>query len=305
MAVGASEAASSTADDRMIVCEGDGVRVRTVDAGRVMLDGGAMFGVVPKPLWTRQISADERNRIPLAMRCLLVETGGKVVLVDTGLGTKEDERFQEIYGVRNAGRPTRLEDSLRALDVEPEDVDLVISTHLHFDHAGGSTTLCDDGAIRPSFSRARHLIRRGEWEFAHGMNERVKASYLPTAFAPLEAAGVVEFLDEDAEVAPGVSVFRTPGHTPYHQSVVVRAGEHTVFYAADLAPTNAHLKLPWIMGYDVDPLVTLESKRAWLTRAGAENWHIVLCHDPRVATGVAHPREGGGCELRDVRCDDE
>jgi glyoxylase-like metal-dependent hydrolase (beta-lactamase superfamily II) len=289
----------------MIVCEDGGVRVRTVDAGRLKLDGGAMFGVVPKPLWTRQIPADERNRIPLAMRCLLVETGGEVVLVDTGLGNKEDDKFREIYGIRNAGRPTRLEDSLREAGVEPEDVDLIICTHLHFDHAGGSTMLCDDGAIRPSFSRARHLVRRGEWEFAHEENERVRASYLPTSFAPLAEAGVLEFVDEDVEVVPGISVVRTPGHTPYHQSVIVRAGGHTVFYPADLAPTSAHLRLPWIMGYDVEPLVTLESKRTWLTRAGAEEWDIVLCHDPRVATGVARPREGGGCELTDVRCDGE
>jgi glyoxylase-like metal-dependent hydrolase (beta-lactamase superfamily II) len=289
----------------MIVCEDGGVRVRTVDAGRLKLDGGAMFGVVPKPLWTRQIPADERNRIPLAMRCLLVETGDEVVLVDTGLGNKEDDKFQEIYGIRNAGRPTRLEDSLRQAGVEPEDVDLIICTHLHFDHAGGSTTLCDDGAIRPSFSRARHLVRRGEWEFAHEVNERVRASYLPTGFAPLAEAGVLEFVDEDVEVAPGITVVRTPGHTPYHQSVIVRAGGHTVFYPADLAPSSAHLRLPWIMGYDVEPLVTLESKRTWLTRAGAENWHLVLCHDPKVATGVARPREGGGCELTDVRYDGE
>ncbi len=287
----------------MIVCEDGGVRVRTVDAGRLKLDGGAMFGVVPKPLWTRQIAADERNRIPLAMRCLLVETGREVVLVDTGLGNKEDEKFQEIYGIRNAGRPTRLEDSLREAGVEPEDVDLIICTHLHFDHAGGSTTLCDDGAIRPSFSRARHLVRRGEWEFAHEVNERVRASYLPESFAPLAEAGVLEFVDEDVEVVPGITAVRTPGHTPYHQSVIVRAGGHTVFYPADLAPTSAHLRLPWIMGYDVEPLVTLESKRTWLTRAGAEHWHIVLCHDPKVATGVAGPREGGGCELTDVRYD--
>jgi glyoxylase-like metal-dependent hydrolase (beta-lactamase superfamily II) len=245
-----------------------------------------MFGVVPKPLWAREIPADERNRIPLAMRCLLVETGDQVVLVDTGLGNKEDAKFEEIYGVRNSGRPTRLEESLRAAGVEPEDVDVVICTHLHFDHAGGSTTLCDDGVIRPSFARARHVVRRGEWEFAHEANERIRASYIPTSFAPLAEEGVLDFVDDDEEVAPGVTVVRTPGHTPYHQSVVVRAGGQTVFYPADLAPTNAHLRLPWIMGYDVEPLVTLESKRAWLSQA-------------------ARPRDGGGCELADARGEGE
>ena len=124
-------------------------------------------------------------------------------------------------------------------------------------------------------------------------------------FSPLAEAGVLEFVDEDVEVVPGITVVRTPGHTPYHQSVIVRAGGHMVFYPADLAPTSAHLRLPWIMGYDVEPLVTLESKRTWLTRAGAENWHVVFCHDPKVATGVARPRDNGGCELTDVRCDGE
>ena len=185
------------------------------------------------------------------------------------------------------------------------DVDVVVCTHLHFDHAGGCTTVREDGDIRPSFGRARYVIRRGEWDFAHGANERVRASYLASSFVPLAEAGAVEFIDEDVEVAPGVALVRTPGHTPYHQSVLVRAGRYTVFYPADLAPTGAHLRLPWIMGYDVEPLVTLESKRTWLSRAGAESWHVVLAHDPAVATGVAAPLEGGGCELTEVRGEGE
>ena len=261
-----------------------------------------MFGVVPKPLWSRRIPADDRNRIPLAMRPLLIETNDQVVLVDTGLGNKEDEKFRDIYGVENEGRPTRLEDSLSAVGVAPDRVDVVICTHLHFDHAGGSTTRGEDGGVRPAFPAARYVIRRGEWDFAHWPNERVRASYLTAGFEPLAAAGLVDFVDEDTEVVPGVTVVRTPGHTPHHQSVVVRAGSETVFYPADLAPTTAHLPLPWIMGYDLEPLVTLETKRTWLTRAGEEGWHIVFCHDPDVSAGVARPRgDRDGCELTQVR----
>lgn len=289
----------------MIVCDEGGVRVSAVDAGLVRLDGGAMFGVVPKPLWSRRIAADERNRIPLAMRCLLIETGNEVLLVDAGLGNKEDEKFLEIYGVENAGDPTRLETSLREAGVRPEDVDTVILTHLHFDHAGGTTRRDDTGTIRPSFPAARHVVRRGEWEFAHSSNERVRASYFTESFDVLEQADLLDFVDEDGEVAPGVELVRTPGHTPHHQSVVVRAGKTTVFYPADLAPTSAHVRLPWIMGYDVEPLVTLESKRDWLTRAGREAWQIVFEHDPEVAVGTARPLDDrDGCDLVGLRAAD-
>lgn len=282
----------------MLVYEGDGMSVSTVLAGRIRLDGGAMFGVVPKPLWERRIPADERNRISLAMRCLLVETDGRRILIDTGIGNKESEKFRGIYGVANEGRPTRLENELRELGVAPEEIDTVLLTHLHFDHAGGATVREPDGAVRPAFPNATYLVRRGEWEFAHQDNERIQASYLAHNMDPLEQAGVVEFLDGDAEVAPGVRTIRTAGHTPHHQSVLIEAGDTTLLYLADLVPTSAHVPLPWIMGYDVEPLVTLEVKREWLTRAGQEGWALVFEHDPVVAYGWARPGgERGGCEL--------
>ncbi len=281
----------------MLIYEGDGLRVVTVEAGRLRLDGGAMFGVVPKPLWERRIPADERNRIPLAMRCLLIQTRDRNLLVDTGVGHKEEEKFERIYGIENEGDPTRLEDGLRAWGVEPEGVDTVICTHLHFDHAGGCTVRDESGEVRPAFPDARYLIRRGEWEYAHRDNERIQASYLAHNFDPLEAAGQVEFVEEDVEVAPGVTLLHTPGHTPHHQSVRIDAGDDVLLYLADLVPTTAHIPLPWIMGYDVEPLVTLESKRELLTRAGEEGWILIFEHDPRVAYGWARPRDGGGCEL--------
>ncbi|MDT8435196.1 MAG: MBL fold metallo-hydrolase, partial [Gemmatimonadota bacterium] len=269
------------------------IRVRPVDAGSLRLDGGAMFGVVPKPLWSRRAPADGRNRISLAMRCLLVETSGARILVDTGLGSKEDAKFLDIYGVRNEGRPSRLEDALRDLGVEPGDIDIVVNTHLHFDHAGGNTVR-GPGGVRPAFPGAEYVIDRGEFDWAHSRNERVRASYLPDNFDPLVEHGRVRWLDEDEqEIVPGVRAVRTPGHTPFHRSIRIELGERTLFYLADLVPTAAHLPLPWIMGYDVEPLVTLESKRRWLGRAADEGWLLAFEHDPFFAWGWAGRDERG------------
>lgn len=291
----------------MLIHDAPGLRVRALDAGRLRLDGGAMFGVVPKPLWSRRIEPDSRNRIPLAMRCLLVETQGVRVLVDTGLGNKESSKFREIYGVENEGSPTRLEDALRAAGHEPEAVDVVVNTHLHFDHAGGNTLREPDGSVRPAFPNARYVVRRGEWDVAHLDNERLRASYLAANFDPVEEAGLLELVEEDAEVAPGVRLMLTPGHTPHHQSVRVDlGGEGTLCYLADLVPTAAHVPLPWIMGYDVEPLATLETKRGVLGRAAREGWLLVFEHDPRVACARAVPRADGrdGCDLAEPRGDE-
>lgn len=290
----------------MLIHEGPGLAVWTLDAGRVRLDGGAMFGVVPKPLWSRRIEPDDRNRIPLAMRCLLVETRGTRVLVDTGLGNKENEKFRAIYGIENEGSPTRLEDSLRETGAGPEDVDVVVNTHLHFDHAGGNTARGAEGEVRPAFPRARYVVRRGEWETAHLDNERLRASYVRANFDPIEASGQLELVEGDVEVAPGVHLAHTPGHTAHHQSVRIDLGaDGTLFYLADLVPTTAHVPLPWIMGYDLEPLVTLETKRRVLGRAAREGWRLVFEHDPRVACARAVPREDGGdgCDLADRRTD--
>ncbi|NIP83756.1 MAG: MBL fold metallo-hydrolase [Gemmatimonadetes bacterium] len=248
-----------------------------------------MFGVVPKPLWEKRIPADERNRIPLALRCLLVETPDALVLVDTGIGNKEDEKFREIYGVENDGSPTRLEDAIRDAGHEPGDVDVVISTHLHFDHAGGNTLRDADGRVRPAFPGARHVVQRGELAFARRDNERVRASYMPGHYEPVDEAGLWELVDGPAEIVPGVSVRPTPGHTPHHQSVILRSGGETACFLADLVPTTAHLPLPWIMGYDLEPLVTLESKRALLGRARDEDWLLIFEHDPAVPWGRLDP----------------
>ncbi len=266
------------------------LRIHALEGGTQRLDGGAMFGVVPKPLWERRIPADERNRIPLGMRCLLVETPDELVLIETGLGNKEDEKFRGIYGVENestAGRPDVLHDSLAAAGFRAEDVGVVINTHLHFDHAGGNTYRGEGGEVRLSFPNARYYVQRGEWEWAHRKNERTQASYLPHNYEPVMEAGRLELVEGNVEIVPGISVYRTPGHCPHHQSVLVRSAGETACFLADVLPTFAHLPLPWIMGYDVEPLVTLESKRELLRRATDRRWLLVSNHDPVTAWGYA------------------
>jgi glyoxylase-like metal-dependent hydrolase (beta-lactamase superfamily II) len=265
------------------------IRIHGIEAGVQQLDGGAMFGVVPKPLWERRIPADTRNRIPLALRCLLVEAPGALVLIDTGVGNKYDAKFGDIYGISNAGNPTRLEDGIRDAGFEPSDVDIVLSTHLHFDHAGGNTVLDESGAVRPAFPGARHVVQRGELEFAGSRNERIRASYLTENIEPVTEAGLWDLVEGEAEVTQGVRVLPSPGHTPFHQSVLIESDGAVACYLADVCPTSAHLPLPWIMGYDLEPLVTLESKRSLWERARAEDWLLIFEHDPRIPWGRLDP----------------
>lgn len=262
-------------------------RIHALQAGGQKLDGGAMFGVVPKPLWERRIPADERNRIPMGMRCLLVEHESGLVLIDTGAGNKENAKFLDIYGIENggAGGRTMLEDALASLGVRPEDVSLVINTHLHFDHAGGNTWVDDAGVVRPTFPRARYVVQVGEHHYATHTNERTAASYFERNFEPVREAGQFDFVEGAREIVAGISVIPTPGHTPHHQSVLLESDSERAFFAADLIPTSAHLPLPYIMGYDVEPLVTLESKRWVLRRAVDEHWLMIFEHDASVAWG--------------------
>ncbi len=280
-----------------------GFRLHALETGVQRLDGGAMFGVVPKPLWERRIPADERNRIPLALRCLLVETPNALVLIETGLGNKENKKFMEIYGVDNAPTagsafPDRLHEAIAAAGFAADDVDRVIDTHLHFDHAGGNTCRDEEEEVRLAFPRARYTVQRGEWEYAHWKNERIQASYLPHNFDPVEEAGRWDLVEGEAEILRGISVFPSPGHTPHHQSVLLRSEGETACFIGDLIPTMAHLPLPWIMGYDVEPLVTLASKRDFLRRALDEKWLLVSVHDPETPWGYAVQGEKR-VELRD------
>ena len=279
------------------------LRCHLLEAGLQRLDGGAMFGVVPKPLWERRIQPDARNRIPLAMRCVLVEHPDGPVLIDTGLGNKEDAKFLDIYGIENAGLEgaTQLEDALGSIGVLPGDVRWVINTHLHFDHAGGNTTMDPElegderRHVRPTFPAATYVVQRRELEFARHTNERTRASYLPPNFEPVAAAGKFTLLDGDGEVLPGIRARLTPGHVPFHQSILIADGDETACFLGDIVPTSAHLPLPWIMGYDLEPLRSLETKRALLADAAREGWRLIFEHDPRVAMGRAG--DGGLTEV--------
>ena len=257
--------------------------------GFFRLDGGAMFGVVPKPLWERAAPADGRNRIRLAMRAWLVRGDGRTVLIDAGAGGKLDARAAAIYGFE--GVPA-LTESLAAAGVTPHAVDLVIASHLHFDHAGGFTARGEDGRVVPAFPRARYLVRRGEWDDALAPHERNRASYFADNYVPLADAGVLDFVEADGEVAPGLTVRRTGGHTAHHQMIEIADEGRAAVFVADLLPTAAHLPLPYIMGYDLYPMETLAFKRAFL-REAVEREHLILFeHDPECAAGYL--REAGG-----------
>jgi len=256
--------------------------------GSFRLDGGAMFGVVPKPLWERRAPPDARNRISLGMRPLLVTTRTERILIDCGIGDKMSAKDVEIYAI---DRARTLDHALRAAGVSPDDIDVVIASHLHFDHFGGSTARVD-GAIRPAFSRARYLIRRGEWADATHTHERNRASYLPDNFVPLEAAGVVDFIDEDGPVRPGISVWRTGGHCMHHQIIKIESGGQTAVFTADLMPTTAHVDPAWIMGYDLYPMDTLDYKKRFLREAIDGEYVIFFEHDPAIAAGIIRERDG-------------
>ena len=242
-----------------------------------------MFGVVPKALWARRAPPDDRNRIPLALRCLLVEHDDGLVLIDTGLGNKENSKFIDIYGVDNAGHDgrTKLEDALGELGHHPDDIRWVINTHLHFDHAGGDNWIDPAGKIGLAFPKAGYVVQKRELDFAQHTNERTAGSYLPHNFAGVP----FQLIDGEKEILPGIRAIPTPGHVPYHQSILIESGGEKACFVADLVPTSAHLPLPWIMGYDLEPLVTLETRRRLYRRAEADQWLLIFEHDPTVISG--------------------
>jgi glyoxylase-like metal-dependent hydrolase (beta-lactamase superfamily II) len=225
------------------------------------------------------------------MRCLLVEHESGLILIDTGAGNKENDKFHEIYGVENRGEngATLLEDGLRDLRVQPSDIGLVINTHFHFDHAGGNTRTTADGRTVLSFPNARYVAQAGEYEYATHTNERTAASYFPHNFVPIHEAGRLDLVSGEKQIVAGISVVPTPGHVPFHQGIRLESDGEVAFYMGDLSPTVHHLPLPWIMGYDVEPLVTLETKRRILKQALDQQWLLVFEHDAAVPWGhVAH-----------------
>lgn len=255
--------------------------VRLVSDGEFRLDGGAMFGVIPKVMWEKVKPPDERNRIRMGTNCLLVASGADLVLVDTGLGDKHDPRFTDQFGYEAGAR--RLPEAIRDAGYELGDITHVLLTHLHFDHAGWNTRLAADGRLLPTFPRARYWIAAGEVAHARSPNERDRASYDPRDLEPLFAAGVVETFAEQAEPIAGVRLVRVPGHNADMCIALLDGGSGArAAFWADLVPTSAHVPYPWIMGYDLYPLETLANKQRWLPQAAAEGWISLFEHDPVV-----------------------
>jgi len=271
------------------------LQITILSAGTLWLDGGAMFGVVPKMLWAKLRTPDERNRIRLGMNVLLVDDGKRRTLIDNGAGTKWDEKQRDIYAF-DLKSP---EEFLRPAGLTPADIDVVLDSHLHFDHAGGNTACDANGRLVPSFPNARYVVQKGELEFARSDNERIRASYIPDNFEPIAAAGLFDLVVSDARIDSHIEVMLAPGHTPFLHVPVIRTGEHTIAFLADLVPTASHVPLPYIMGYDLEPLVTLASKKRILPMAAREGWRLVFEHDADLPLGVLEDERG---KLRAVPC---
>ena len=246
-----------------------------------------MFGVIPKTMWSQKAPPDERNRILLAMRPLVVR-GARTMIIDAGMGDKESEKFHEIYGVE---RSRHLDHTLAEAGLAPEDIDIVLASHLHFDHAGGFTVRDAGGRVRPRFPRAQYIVRRGEWEDATHPNVRTRASYLLDNYVPLAEAGVLQLVDDDLTIMPGVRVRRTGGHTPHHQMMLIESGGKTAAFVADLIPTTAHLPDVWVMGYDLFPLDTMAAKQRFVAEAIEKKMLVFFEHDPVIAAGYLQEEE--------------
>lgn len=259
-----------------------GFEIYGLQDGLFSLDGGAMFGVVPKVLWEKRFPADEKNRIRLSLNCLLIKTEKALVLVETGIGPKMEQKSRDIYRVE---REPGLVASLEELGFKAEDINFVINTHLHFDHCGGNTYRNEKGEVVPTFPKAKYIIQKEEWEYALNPSERDKASYLSENFLPLEKDGLVCLIEGAKEITEGVGVYLAPGHTLSHQCVKAQSQEKVLFFLGDLVPTSAHIGLPYIMSYDLFPLVTLESRKKYYEKAIKEDWIIAFNHDPEYYFG--------------------
>lgn len=251
-------------------------RVEIIPDAEFKLDGGAMFGVVPRVVWERVCPADELNRIRMNMNCLFIETPDERILVETGIGEKWTERETAMYGIE---RQRPFSDSLqRIAGCRPEDISIVINTHLHFDHAGGNTVL-SDGQAAPQFPNARYLVSRSEFEHAENPHERDRASYLPDNWRPMQASGQLELMPDEYEAVPGLTIQQVRGHSETMQTVRLDRGGRTLYGFADLVPTRHHLPLAWIAGFDLYPVETLEFKKQTLPKAVDEGWECLFYHD--------------------------
>jgi glyoxylase-like metal-dependent hydrolase (beta-lactamase superfamily II) len=271
--------------------------LHSIDAGRFFLDGGAMFGIIPKPLWERKISADGKNRIPLRARCLLLESADRLVLIDNGIGDKYDDKFASIYGIDG---DRNVVSALKESGFSTDDVTDVILTHLHFDHCGGSTRRTASG-VEPVFSSAVHHVQQRHWDWAWTPNQRESGSFFRENYGPLQDAGLVRFVNGVERILPGISVMPVDGHTEAQQLVGVASDEATLLFLADLVPTHAHVPLVWGMGYDLRPLTTIEEKQDILGEAADGKWTVFFEHDDTVEIASIVRDEKSGFSVKDVR----
>lgn len=247
-----------------------------VSDGIYFLDGGAFFGVVPKVLWERKLPADEKNRVPTGLNSVVVRSGEKTILIETGIGNKLPEKMAKIYN-----QPARLLDNLAAAGIAPEDVDIVINSHLHFDHCGWNTIRNGDKVV-PTFPRATYYAQEGEWRHARQQHERDAVSYMTVNYDPLVENGQMELLNGNREIVPGVSVEVFPGHTENMQAVILHSGGKTACYISDLIPTRAHLDPTWVMAFDLSPIATIDNRKRYYARAIPEKWLTIFTHDSQI-----------------------
>ncbi len=258
-----------------------------VVSGHVRLDGGAMFGVIPKTMWEKVAPPDASNRILLAMNSVLILAGGKRILVETGAGDKLTPKLRAIYDQDGP----RMIEGLRAYGLHPDEIDIVVDTHLHFDHCGGNTRIEKDKVV-PAFPNARYIVHKGEFEHAKNPTERDRASYMPDNYMPIEAANKFSLIESDRVIAPGVELIRVPGHTANMLCVKLEGGSKAAFVFADLVPMTPHLGLPWIMAYDLYPMQTLENKKKWIPQVAHGEWIALFSHDPHITAAYLREHEG-------------
>ena len=261
----------------------------TLSDGFFALDGGAMFGTVPKNLWEKRLPSDDANRIPLSMRPLIVRSGTHTMIIDAGCGDKMDAKSAQIYKL---DRRYHLDHALAEAGLTAEDIDIALASHLHFDHVGGFTAIGKGGALVPRFPKARYIAHRAEFEDATHPHERNRASYLQENFVPLKDAGVLTLVDDGAEIMPGVRYRRSGGHTAHHQVVTIESGGKTAVFTADMYPTSVHVPDPWLMGFDLYPMDTLAFKRAFAREAIAREYLLFFEHDPSMAAGYLREKDG-------------
>jgi glyoxylase-like metal-dependent hydrolase (beta-lactamase superfamily II) len=263
--------------------------------GTYPLDGGAFFGVIPKVMWSRKLEADESNRVTSGLNSLLVRTGKQTVLVETGMGNKLSQRMAKFYG-----QPAQLLDNLAAGGIAPDDIDIVINSHLHFDHCGWNTVRDQNGKFVATFPRAKYYAPEGEWQYARHPSERDGISFISENYDPLVATGQMTLLKGGEEIVPGISVKTFPGHTAHMQAVMVRSQGLTACYISDLIPTSAHIDLAWGMGFDLYPLQTIASKKNYYAQSVPEKWLTVFTHDAKTPWAYVEKDELGRMVARKV-----